>query len=438
MTSDKRHKARIRARMARTGERYTTARRHVMGAAAAPTSTLGYTLRGGLHPDAATVANVLANGGVTRSDGVPLTEAMVFGVMGGLGAGYILWEFERDDSRVVTLGFRSQWQYFDRGVRTALERLDVPHEERTTTGARSAARHLDVQLGTGRPAIVWPDHHLIGYWQLPAGLDGHGGHPVVVVGAEHDVVHLDDRTDAVLTVSRDVLDRARGRIGSYRNTLVDPRPHAGPIAPDRLRSAALDGIDQCLRQLRGSSTSFALPAWRKWGRLMTDPGHAKGWPSVFADRVGLCGALLSVWEGTSELGMSGGNLRGLYGAFLREAAPLLGIRVDAVTAELDRAADLWTRLGDVAIGDDPALARLRDLTVTIRQALAADGDAGAAEALAAGVDLWELRTAVDAECPLEDDDIVARFAAMGGLLADIHDTEVRALDALAAARDEVA
>lgn len=437
MTSDKRRKARIRARMARTGERYTTARRHVVGAAATPLRTLGYTLRGGLHPDAATVANVLAHGGVTRPDGAPLTEAMVFGAMGGLGAGYILWEFERDDSRVVTLGFRSQWQYFDRGVRTALDRLGVPHEERTTTGARAAARHLDAQLETGRPAIVWPDRHLVGYWQLPASLDGHGGHPVVVIGADHGLVHLDDRGDAVLTVSRDVLDRARDRVGSYRNTLVDPRPRTGPIAPEQLRSAVLDGIDQCLAQLRGSSTSFALPAWRKWSRLMTDTGNVKGWPSVFADRVGLCGALLSVWEGASELGMSGGHLRGLYAAFLREAAPLLGIGVDAVAAELDRAAGLWTQLGDVAIGDDPALARLRDLTVTIRQALAADGDGGAAETHAAGVDLWELRTAVDAECPLEDDDIVARFTAMGGLLADIHDTEARALDALAAARDEV-
>jgi len=438
MTSDKRRKARIRARMARTGERYMTARRHVIGATDTPIRTLGYALRGGLHPDAAVVANVLANGGVTGPDGTPLTEAMVFGVMGGLGAGYILWEFQHDDSRVVTLGFRSQAQYFDRGVRTALDRLGVPHQERTTSGARTAAGHLDAQLETGRPAIVWPDRHIIGYWQLPASLDGHGGHPVVVVGADHDLVHLDDRTHAVLTVSRDVLDRARDRVGSYRNTLVDLRPHAGPIAPDRLRSAVLDGIDQCLAQLRGSSTSFALPAWRKWSRLMTDTRNAKGWPSVFADRVGLCGALLSVWEGTSELGMDGGHLRGLYAAFLQEAAPLLRLDVDAATAELHRAAQLWTRLGDVAIGDDPALARLRDLTVTIRHALAADGDAGATEAHAAGLELWELRAAVDAECPLEDGDILARFAAMGGVLADIHDTEVRALDALTAAREEIA
>ena len=434
MTSDKRRKARIRARMARTGERYTTARRHVVGDPPAPIRTLGYTLRGGLHPDAAAVANVLAHGGVANPDGTPVTEAMVFGVMGGLGAGYILWEFEHDDSRMVVLGFRSRWQYFDSGVRTALDRLGVPYEARTTTGARTATRHLDAQLEAGRPAIVWPDRQTVGYWQLPSALDGHGGHPVVVVGAERDLVHLDDRGGAVLTVARNVLDRARDRVGSYRNTLVDPRPDAGPIDVDRLRAAALDGVDQCL-QLRGSSTSFSLPAWRKWSRMMTDTRNAKAWPAVFADRRGLCDALLSVWEGTSALGMTGGHLRGLYAAFLREAAPLLDIPVDAVTAELDRSAGLWTRLADVAIGDGPALTRLRDLTVTIRQALAADGDAGAAEARVAGLELWDLRAALDADCPLGDHDVEARFAEMGGLLAAIHDTEVRAMDALAAARD---
>lgn len=438
MTTDKRRKARIRARMARTGERYTTARRHVVGAAGPPAARpLGYTLRGGLHPDAAAVANVLAHGGVTGPDGLPLTEAMVFGTMGGLGAGYILWEFAHDDSRVVTLGFHNAWQYFDRGVRAALDRLGVRYAAHTTTGARAAAGHLDAQLTTGRPAIVWPDRWTVGYWRLPAALDGHGGHPVVVIGSEDDGVSIDDRGEARLTVPRDVLDRARARVGSYHNTLVDPDPHPGPIEHDRLRAAVVAGIDQCLAQLRGSSTSFALPAWRKWARMMTDTRNAKGWPNVFADRMGLCGALLSVWEGTSALGMTGGHLRALYGSFLQEAAPLLGIAVDDVRADLDRAAGLWTQLGAVAIGDDPALGKLRDLTVTVRQSLAADGDASAEEAHAAGAELWDLRATLDADCPLDDDEVGSRLAGMADVLTRIHDTEARAMDALRAARDRV-
>ena len=91
MTESKHLKERIRERMARTGERYTTARRHVVGAAAgvpAPSDDHGWRLRGGLHPDTAAIANVLAHHGASVS------EAMVLGAGGGLGAGYILWEFD--------------------------------------------------------------------------------------------------------------------------------------------------------------------------------------------------------------------------------------------------------------------------------------------------------------------------------------------------------
>ena len=38
---------------------------------------------------------------------------MVLGVGGGLGAGYILWEFEAHHTPTLVLGFRNQWQYPD-------------------------------------------------------------------------------------------------------------------------------------------------------------------------------------------------------------------------------------------------------------------------------------------------------------------------------------
>ena len=103
MTTAKQLKARVRARMARTGERYAVARAHVVDGAVdpGPIVDLGWALRGGIDPDTAALANVLAHRGVTGPDG-PLTE-LLFLVGGGLGAGYILWDSD-DDSRVVTSG----------------------------------------------------------------------------------------------------------------------------------------------------------------------------------------------------------------------------------------------------------------------------------------------------------------------------------------------
>ena len=135
--------------MARTGESYTTALRHVtapghvdqVARGESPVEHGGYRLRGGVHPVSAALANVLAHHGV-RAGGAELTEALVFGAAGGPGAGYILWEFEHDGSRPVALGFSSQWQYVDRAPIAALERLGVPARVHRTGGAVGAARAL--------------------------------------------------------------------------------------------------------------------------------------------------------------------------------------------------------------------------------------------------------------------------------------------------------
>ena len=63
----------------------------------------------------------------------------MLGVGGGLGAGYILWEFEAHGYRALTLGFRRQWQYPARWAAETAERLGL-HAEIHETGGREGAR----------------------------------------------------------------------------------------------------------------------------------------------------------------------------------------------------------------------------------------------------------------------------------------------------------
>jgi len=65
MTTIKQLKTRVRARMARTGERYAAARAHVVGDATgtSPVIDAGWALRGGTDPDTAALTNVLAHRG---------------------------------------------------------------------------------------------------------------------------------------------------------------------------------------------------------------------------------------------------------------------------------------------------------------------------------------------------------------------------------------
>ncbi|TCK22608.1 BtrH N-terminal domain-containing protein [Pseudonocardia endophytica] len=428
MTSRKQLKIRVRARMARTGESYSTALRHVAGPAP-ETSVGGYRLRGGVHPESASVANVLAHHGV-RSGGAELTEALVFGAAGGPGAGYILWEFAHDDSRPVVIGFSSQWQYHDRALLSSLERLGVPARVHRTAGSVGAAGVLAESLADGAPAIVWPDRVGLGYRHLPASMDGMGGHPVVVHGTSGDACLVDDRTLARLSVPADELAAARARVGSYRNLLVAPAP-AGDVPVPVLQAALRSGIADCAARLAGTSTSFALPAWRKWSRLMTDAKAAKGWPRVFDDGRGLVDALASIWEGASPAGMTGGHLRDLTADMLDQASPVIDTPLDRAAAAWREAAGAWRAVAETALPIEvPAFARLRELTAAVQESITAEGDAGRDDAARDAAQLWALRAGLSAEPPLGPSERTDLFAALAGALGRVHDAERAAVGEL--------
>ena len=254
----------------------------------------------------------------------------------------------------------------------------------------------------------------------------------MIAYAEQDGrIHLDDRTLAPLTVAGEDVDRARARVGSYRNTMLAVRTRDCVIPDDRLRAAVRSGLEDMVGYLGGRSDSFAVPAWRKWARMLVASGPAKAWPRVFADGAGLFGALLSVWEGVEPAGMTGGNLRREFAAGLTEAAALLdepGLGHEAVRwVEI---AELWHTLAETAVPTSvPACARARELTAAVTGAVA-EGDAGRTDRAAAAEELWALRDRYAAEPPLGADEITAVLASMSGILGEIYEAEKAAVQRL--------
>ena len=237
-------------------------------------------------------------------------------------------------------------------------------------------------------------------------------------------------------VGEDV-DRARARVSSYRNAMLAVRTRDFAIPGDRLRAAVRSGLEDMVGYHGGSSDSFAVPAWRKWARMLVASGPAKAWPRVFADGAGLFGALLSVWEGVEPAGMTGGNLRRQFGAGLAEAAALLdepGLGDEA--ARWVEIAELWHTLAEAAVPTSvPVCARARELTAAVTEAVA-EGDASRADRVAAANELWALRDRYAAEPPFGAEEITAILVTMSGILGEIYDAEkagVQRLGALLAA-----
>jgi hypothetical protein len=403
-------------------------------AAAAPIVDHGYTLRGGQYPESANIAHVLNHFSVLAG-GRPVKESLIFGVGGGPGAGYILWEFKAHGHATLTLGFQNSWQYNDRWVQKTLNRLDVRFSAEFTGGAAGAAKRLTELLAAGRPCIVRPDPYTMGYLGLPSLMEGCGGFNVVVYAQEGDRVHIDDRNISPLTVSRATLDEARARVGSYKNSLYAIDPTTPPISEETLRAAVQAGLEDCVEHLSAPSDSFSLPAWRKWSRLVTDQKNAKAWSRVFPGGRGLASGLLSTWEGVVPAGGGGGHARDLYAEFLDDAGELLGNLALNGPAEAFRgAARAWQTVADTALPDDvPALKQLRDLADAVRQTIVDPAAVAPEEAQHATADLIAARAKLDAEFPLDAAGISRLFNALSSALNDVYQRETAAVSLLAGA-----
>jgi len=447
MTTDKAFKRVVRARLAKTGERYAAARRTLVestdGQHAGPTADAAaarsYRLRGGLHPETATLANVLANQGVVSGvTGEPLTEAAILGIGGGLGAGYILWEFKTHGAPTLTLGFRNQWQYpsIPGWTGKTLERLGIEPDLHETGGAKGAREALDARLDAGLPVIASVDLQSVGTWGQPDALSGHFGLVAVVFGRDADGSYLvDDRGRNPFRLSPAVMAAARGRIGSFKHRIVGLRTTPGPIPAERLRSAMRTGLEDQVDHLRAASDSFSLPAWRKWSRLMTDERNAKAWPRVFADGQGLFGALLALLESVDgQVGPWGGHLRELYATSLDEAAVALD---DPALGDAARAwrsvADQWEELADAAVPPDlDGAAEAVEALESLHEAVMA-GDSGRSRVGVAAGTAWAIRDRYADAFPLPPDRIAAILEDLGDRLGAIHLAEVDAIDQTARA-----
>jgi hypothetical protein len=432
MTTDKGFKQLVRARMAKTGERYASARRALLRD---ERGTRGSSSAPRLHPETAALTRTLADRGVTSPiTGKPLSEAMVLGIGGGLGAGYILWEF-KGRGAILTLGFRNRWQYSADWYRQTLDRLGVPADVHETGGAVGARATLDGIVQGGRSVIAWVDAQSMGTWGQPDEMAGESGYPIVVVGQTQDGSYLvDDRGREPLVVDAATMARARGRIGSWRHRLIDPRRTPGPISEQRLDDAIRSGLVDQVEHLGSPSDSFSLPAWRKWSRLMTDTRSAKGWPQVFAHGRGLFGALLSMAENVDgRAGPAGGHLRDLYADFLDEVTAAGIAPLDEAAARWRAAADLWEDLADAAVPPDLDGALEAAHFAERLYAAVMEGEPGRARARDAAARLWTIRSEYADAVSFTDERTGELLADLGARIAEIHAAEVAAVDATAAA-----
>ena len=339
MTGSSDFKRRVRARMARTQERYTTARAALLGelARAAPPRAK--------HDQTFALSRLLATAEQAPS------EALLLGLGGGVSAQYHAFEY-KDAPPLVYIGTRCnpQYAYDARFAQRALASMGVDTTEKTTTSARRAEHDL-LEALEGGPVMAWVGKEaLLG---LPA-LGGATPWTIVVHDVDGDMAGVEDAHAGALEVPLPQLAAARSAVKKQKHRLLSVRgkPRAPTEASIReaLRHCVSDLDGQVV--LGGSAQNFGLAALEKWAVLMVDEKSPKGWPKLFGHGAALLGGLrqLHTWIFAAT---DGAGFRPMYAEFIRQAYAQLGDSSLAVAADLVAAnGRQWKALVDDAFDTD--------------------------------------------------------------------------------------
>jgi hypothetical protein len=381
---------------------------------------------GGKHPNTAALKNVLAAQGVRAPhNGESFTEAMLLGIGGGLGAGYILWEFKQHESAIIVLGFRNRWNYATEHLTTLCKRIGIAPVVQEASGRKAADANLEKALKANTPVVAWVDKAHLPHQQLPESLKGYASHVVGVHGANNGQILVDDIADHLFAVPADVFAAGRGRIGSDKNRLFI----AQPPAKINLKGAILAGIQDHIEHLGRDSESFSLPVYKKWAKLMTDSKNKKGWPVVFKNRKGLYSTLRSIYEGVVLDGTDGCGLRGMYADFLEEASGVIGNpALEEAVQQYQAVAGQWAELANAAMPADAPSFKQTHTLMDKRYALYKQNKL--AEMRSVSDEMERLQAEFDHAFPLKDAEIGELFATLQQKLEAIYDGETRALAAL--------
>jgi hypothetical protein len=428
MTVRKHFKKLVRTRMARTGESYATARRQLLRQAD-PEDTGPFHFTGSV-PAATALRTLLTHAGVRDPHtGRPFTEAMAYGLAGGIGIGVFAFHYEREGFSSFFVAGRHRWHDSLAYLSNALGRFGITPTVRETGGPKAAEKALRETVAEG-PCVAWVDMASLPHRGLPAAWAGGGYHVVTVHKVEADgTAHIGDLTDELVAVPGPAFAAARGRIKKDKNRLLSIAPAAVRVD---LAGLVRDGLRACHGGLNGegavkaAQSNFRLDALGRWADRLHGDASKDGWERVFPPGSRLWRGLTSVALFVEAWGTGGGLGRPLFAEFLREAADAL--KDDALRELAGHYDDLgrgWSELAAAALpAGIPEFQEARELHARVGEATHGGGEPDAARAAWQRLDELERRAAK--QFPLSADEAAALRADLQGRVRALYEAETAA------------
>lgn len=439
MTAQKHLKQLVRARMQKTGERYATARRHLIGNFQTdnPDPATRWHFPGNV-PGTTALRILLTHHGVRAPHtGEPVTEAMLFGLAGGLGIGVFAFYYEKEDHASFFLAGRHQWHDDAAYLKDAFARFGLQTVVQESGGAKAAAQQLRTMLDQYGPCVAWVDMAGLPHRAMPSEFSGGGYHIVMVyrINEAEGTALVGDLTDNPISIPLDALVAARARIKKQKNRVFAlaplPKNYARPALTELVRA----GLHSCHHgllhpTLPGMKSNAKLEALKVWGQRLHGSKDKESWDRVFRPGPNLWRGLTWIYDCIENYGTGGGLCRPLFAEFLQEAAAAL--KQPALAALSEQYADLgrqWSALAEAALPDDvPLMQQAKELSVQ-RAELLHNGSA-AEDVRAVWAQLGELARQAGEQFPLTGADGAALRAQLQTQVLALHEGEVAAQAAL--------
>jgi Butirosin biosynthesis protein H, N-terminal/Domain of unknown function (DUF4872) len=330
MTERKGLKKIVRERMERTGETYSTAHR-IVGArrpkSLPPGIVAGYSSFGSeRHRPSALVRHMLAQAEV------PLSEAMVCGLGGGVGFLYAVFEYAALPHPLLTIVAQHHPQPWAAAV---LGNLGLPCVEQRSSSTPAAMTKLRTSLDAGRPVMCTVNRAALP-WHAPGMIDvAADPYPVVVAGIDGDILYVDDTADRPHEIPSDLFASAwsGSRKARHHMVAIDALERPTPDMGRAIASAVSVTAAHLSGPVLGNSfdVNMGLRGMTKFAAELRDRRTRTGWVRRFGDGVAFDFAMRRIVECLQREYTAPDATRPIYSDFLAEAARLLP-NVDAAGA----------------------------------------------------------------------------------------------------------
>jgi hypothetical protein len=346
------------------------------------------------------------------------SEALLFGVSGGMNFGYFYFSYEGYDPQVNILT-RNTFNLFE----PILERLGVPIDMKQTTNEDKGRKNLIDALENGDAPIVFADMLILPYNGMKFDENYWGMMPIVVYGYENGMAYIADRARVPLTVPSDIFDKARARVKKEKFRVIS----LGAPNEAKLQSAVTMGIWDCIKLFtenppKGSKTNFGFAAYEHWQKMLTGSGHKASWAKTLPRGRKLFTGLLSAFNFSQLFGKDESRTaeRLMMADFLDEAAVILNKpALKAIRLQLEKAGAAWCKLGETMLPDTvPMLKEARDLEVKKHGLFLNTGAESLAERKAIHQRLEELKAA-SVEFPMSESQVKVFQEAIAAQVKDV-------------------